>query len=176
MKRLLVLCALAGCRRAEPAPPEGYEVKSRPAPNVIEVQPTLPGDPKQLEAQCAAAEGGQPCRDLAMTLLGTDNARAEELWYRLCRADDFVACSDLAYQYDNPSLTLPHMSERAVAVATKACEHHAMPISCVTLSEGYQHGLWGLKKDEQRAKELIVAACKDGHYWSCEQAGLPPPK
>jgi hypothetical protein len=176
VKRFVLLLALGACSKSQPLP--GYRVKSEHTvgnQQVVVVEPEVPRDPTRLSSACAASNGGAPCRDYAMSLLGRDDAKAEATWYELCQRDDFVACSELAYQYNNPWSKLPHTAERAAAVATKACEHHAQPISCATLAAGYKKGLWGLPKDEKRAKELVIQSCNDKHYWSCKEAGLPPP-
>jgi hypothetical protein len=173
----LALLALSACSSETKAPP-GYRVKGDDTvgnARVVTIEPEVPRDPARLAAACSAAKGGASCREYALSLLGRDDAQAEQTWYELCEHDDFVACSQLAYQYANPYVILPRTSERAAAVATKACEHHAEPISCATLAGAYKKGQWGLPVDPAKARSLVVAACKDRHYWSCQEAGLPPP-
>jgi hypothetical protein len=98
-------------------------------------------------------------------------AEAEDTLYPLCIGGNASACGELAYEYSYVSF--PHIQQRAAQVMTKACEQHARPIACSLLADAYRDGKFGLPKDAQKARELVKAACADGHYWSCEALKSP---
>jgi TPR repeat protein len=137
--------------------------------------------PADLAAQRAACEQEDraACAALADALLSAgQHLEAEEVWYRNCLAGHGPSCADLGYQYNNPFLHLAH-PERALDVLTRGCEapEHP-PITCASLAERYADDArtrFGTEPDPARHRALIERACRDGHYWSCEAAGLPHP-
>jgi len=61
-------------------------------------------------------------------------------------------------------------------VLTRGCESAVHPpIACASLAERYADGRYGIAPNPARHRELTARACRDGHYWSCQQAGMPTP-
>ncbi len=132
------------------------------------------GDPPDLAALASTCEGGdqEACHQRGNALLSAGSyAEAEGVWLELCGQGHAMACGDLAYQYDNPYIEMPGQKENAVAVATKACELRAQPVSCYLLAGWYEKGKFGLGVDAEKARELYGAACESGHHWACEKVG-----
>lgn len=141
--------------------------------------PEVPAaDLASLRAACRRDDRAA-CATLAEALIGGGNPlEAEEIWYRNCLAGHGPSCADLGYQYNNPYVHLAH-PERALDVLTRGCEapEHP-PIACASLAERYAENArdrYGSEPDAARHRALIERACRDGHYWSCEAAGLPHP-
>lgn len=173
-----------GCRRDTAPTPPTPEVSTRTVVDehgkTVRVttftapQATATG----LTALRTRCDGGdqEGCADLAHALLSAaDYPGAESVWKRACDAGHGRSCAELGYQYNNPFITLPH-PEWAMDVLTRGCESAVHPpIACASLAKHYADGRYGIPADAARHRELIARACRDGHYWSCQQAGMPVP-
>jgi len=187
---LLALSLLAACDRSvgpAPGPPATRATTTTTTVDesgrtvrvtTFEAPATAPADLAAQRAACAR-EDRAACAALADSLLNAgESAEAEEVWYRNCLAGHGPSCADLGYQYNNPYVTLQH-PERALDVLTRGCEapEHP-PIACASLAERYSENArarYGTEPDPTRHRALVERACRDGHYWSCESAGLPLP-
>jgi TPR repeat protein len=137
-----------------------------------------PATLSDLRARCDRSDRAA-CGQLANFLLNAgDEAEAEEVWYANCLAGHGPSCADLGAQYNNPYIRLAH-PERALDVLTRGCEaaEHP-PMACASLAERYSDDAqtrFGTPPDPARERALLERACRDGHYWSCDAIGAPPP-
>ncbi|MFH1466845.1 MAG: hypothetical protein ABIO70_20850 [Pseudomonadota bacterium] len=153
-----------GCWVPEPAPdPAGVPIVLDPGLEVVEVRAVeLDGRPVELVEVTRAGPPADPfapacalgdldaCHAQGSALLGAGlAAQAAAVWLAACERGHAAACGDLAYQYDNPYVA--DRDGQALAVATRACDLRAQPISCYLLARWHEEGRLGAPKDPAEA-------------------------
>jgi TPR repeat protein len=165
-----------------PAPPATASATAAPAAEAPPADPMLAGltgDDLDWGKKCLAGEGSYCTKFGNIAELQTKDYDKAYAWYKKgCEASkskEPVCCMGVG------RLTINGQGTKAdvpggLALWESTCSMDLGRDSCSELASAYDKGLYGVKKDAKKAKEIYGKACDLKNETACKKAGKKPPK